>query len=298
MTEAVQHAQALTHTASLPPRRDGARDAWRRYSRNRLAVVGAVLIGFQVVVALVGPLLLGRSTVLQQATPLLLPSWAYPFGTDDLGRDMLARIVAGAGLSLVEGIAVAFITTVIGTPIGAAAGYYRRLDNPIMRPTEVMLAIPGLLLALTLVPVVGATLLGGIIAASISMIPNTIVFTRTLVLSIIPNDYVLAARAIGCGDGRIIFRHVIPNTFSVLVVSTTVRVGIGILIVSGMSFLGLGAQPPTPEWGAMLANGKDFLYTAPHVALFPVFALATTIFSFNMLGDGLRDLLDPRTRTR
>ena len=273
-------------------------DAWRRYSRNRLAVVGAVLIGVETLIALIGPLLLGRDPIVQLATPLRGPTLEYPFGTDDLGRDVLARLVGGARLSLLEGVACASITTLIGTPIGALAAYYRRLENVIMRPTEILIAIPGLLFALTLVPILGATLVGGIVAASLSMIPNTIVFTRALVLGVIPNDYVLAARAIGCRDARIIFLHVLPNTASVLIVASTIRVAIGILIVSGLSFLGLGAQPPIPEWGAMLANGKDFLYSAPHVALFPAFALALTIFGFNMLGDGLRDLFDPRTRAR
>jgi peptide/nickel transport system permease protein len=279
-------------------RRRGLSALWSRYSRNRLAVVGAILIALQLLVALLGPLLLGRDPILQQAQPLMPASPRYPFGTDDLGRDILARIVSGAGLTLFEGVAAAAITTIVGTPIGAIAAYNRRLENLIMRPTEVLLAIPGLLLALALVPIVGASLIGSVMAASLSMIPNTIVFTRSIVLGVIPNDYVLAARAIGCRDGRIIFRHVIPNTSSVLTVSTTIRVAIGILIVSGLSFIGLGAQPPTPEWGAMLANGKDFLYSAPHVAMFPALALAITIFSFNMLGDGLRDALDPRTARR
>src|SRR5262249_41640136 len=196
------------------------------------------------------------------------------------------------GLSIFEGLTVAFISMTIGTPIGVLAAYYPRLENVIMRPTEAVMSIPGLLLALSLVPILGANLFGGVVAASISAIPATIVFTRTLVLGIKPNDYVLAARATGCLDARVIALHIMPNASSALVVSATFRVALGILIVSGLSFLGLGAQPPSPEWGAMLANGKDFLYSSPHVAAFPGAALGLTILAYNMLGDGLRDVLD------
>jgi peptide/nickel transport system permease protein len=279
-----------------PGWRRSLNDQWRRYSRNRLAVVGGAIVIALSATAVIGPALLPLDPTSQTAVPLSPPSLDHPFGVDDLGRDILARIVAGAGLSLLEGVAVALTTMVIGVPIGALAAYYRRLDNLIMRPNDVLIAIPTLLLALALVPVLGASLIGAILAVSFSLVPGSIVFARSVVLSIVPREYVVAARSIGARDARIIVRHVIPNALSVLIVSAAIRVGLGILIVSGLSFLGLGAQPPQPEWGAMLASGRAYLYSAPHVAMFPAFALALTIFGFNLLGDGLRDVLDPHTR--
>ena len=280
----------------IAPRR--ARAAWDRFRRNPLTLVGAAILVLEVVIAAIGPALLGRDPALQGGVALAGPSARFLLGTDDLGRDLLVRIVNGTGLALIEGVSVVLISMGIGVPLGALAAYDRRFDDLIMRPTEVMLSVPGLLLAFGLVPLLGANLVTAIVAASVSAAPGTVVLTRALVAAIVPAEYVLAARAVGCPSGRILFWHVLPNTSSSLAVAATFRAGLGILFVSALSFLGLGAQPPTPEWGAMLSSGRDLLYSAPHVATFPGIALGLTILAFNMLGDGLRDVLDPRTMAR
>jgi peptide/nickel transport system permease protein len=215
-------------------------------------------------------------------------------GTDDLGRDIFSRILHGAPLSMLEGVVVVVVAFGVGVPLGACAAYFRKLDAVIMRCTEVMLAFPAMLLALGLVAILGPGLASVLIGAGVAGIPPTTVLTRSLVLGVQQNEYVTAARTIGCWPGRILFRHILPNCISSLLVAASFRVALGILIASSLSFLGLGAQPPTPEWGAMLSNGRDFLYRAPHVAAFPGLALGATVLAFNLLGDGLRDMFDPR----
>ena len=270
-------------------------ELWRRFRRNRLATAGLLLVLFEGAVAVAGPWLAPYDPLAQDGIIRLQgPSPQHLMGTDDLGRDIFSRILHGAGLSLGAGIAVVLVGLVTGVPLGAIAAYFRGADALIMRISEVMLALPGMLLALSLVAIMGPGLVSVLLGAGIAGIPSTVLLTRSLVLGIRQNDYVLAARCIGCRDGRIVALHILPNCLSSLTVAQTFRVALGILTVSSLSFLGLGAQPPAPEWGAMLSNGRDFLYRAPHVATFPGLALAVTVLAFNLLGDGLRDMLDPR----
>lgn len=275
------------------------RQLWERFRRNRLALIGSAIVLAEVLVAIVGPFVAPYDPIAQQTDiRLQAPSSEHWLGTDDLGRDVLSRILHGAGLSLGAGVAVVLFGIVTGIPLGAIAAYFRRMDAPIMRASEIMLAIPGILLALVLVATMGPGFTSVLLGAGLASTPSVILLTRGLVLGLREHDFVIAARAVGCQEGRILVRHILPNTTSSLVVSQTFRIAAGILTVSSLSFLGLGAQPPTPEWGAMLSNGRDFLYRAPHVAAFPGLALTITVFAFNLVGDGLRDILDPRFASR
>lgn len=294
-----QASAAPAHLAPLARQVSVRRQLWERFRRNRLALIGSAIVLAEVLVALVGPFVAPYDPIAQQTEiRLQAPSAAHWLGTDDLGRDVLSRILHGAGLSLGAGVAVVLFGIITGIPLGAIAAYFRRMDAPIMRVSEIMLAIPGILLALVLVATMGPGFTSVLLGAGLASTPSVILLTRGLVLGLREHDFVIAARAVGCREGRILVRHILPNTTSSLVVSQTFRIAAGILTVSSLSFLGLGAQPPTPEWGAMLSNGRDFLYRAPHVAAFPGLALTITVFAFNLVGDGLRDILDPRFASR
>jgi peptide/nickel transport system permease protein len=270
------------------------RAGWRLFSRNRFAVLGAVILLIEVIVAVIGPLIAPYDPTERASSPLLGPSLQHLMGTDDLGRDVFSRIVYGARISLFTGIAVLVIAFLGGVPLGLIAGYFRRADPFVMRGSEIMLAFPSMFLAIGLVAVFGTDLIGVIIAVGIAGIWPTAVLTRSIALDVLHQDYVLAARAIGCRDSRIITTHIVPNTTGPLLVSASFRVADGILTVAAISFIGLGAQPPTPEWGAMLSNGREYLFTALYISAFPGLALAITVLAFNLLGDGLRDMFDPR----
>jgi peptide/nickel transport system permease protein len=277
--------------------RTARQELWRRFRRNRLALAGSAILLFELLVAILGPWLAPFDPVVQDGGRRLLgpspPNW---MGTDDLGRDILSRILHGTRISLFEGVVIVAVSMLVGVPLGACAAYFRRIDNFVMRSLEILLAFPGMLLALGLVAIMGPGLTSVLLAAGLSGIPSNAILARGLVLGVQYNEYVVAARAIGCRDRRVLFGHILPNCLSPLVVQASFRVALGILVAAALSFLGLGAQPPAPEWGAMLSNGRDFLYRAPHVAAFPGFALALTVLGFNLLGDGLRDMLDPRLR--
>lgn len=270
------------------------RAGMKLFARNRLAVAGAVLLAVEVVVAFVGPSVAPYGPIDQAFRPLQGPSLQNLMGTDDIGRDVFSRLLHGTPISLLEGLGVLAIASLAGVPLGLVAAYFRRGDPVIMRASEIMLAFPSMFLAIGLVAVFGTGLLGVIVAVGISGIWPTAVLTRSVALNILNEDYVLAARAVGCRHSRIIFSHIVPNAAGPLLVSASFRVADGILTVSAISFIGLGAQPPTSEWGAMLSNGREYLYSALHVSAFPGLALAITVLAFNLLGDGLRDMLDPR----
>jgi peptide/nickel transport system permease protein len=218
-------------------------------------------------------------------------------GCDQVGRDMLSRILWGTPLTLKIALGSALIGLLIGTVIGAAGGYYGgKVDAGVSFLTDVLFSFPGLLLAIAIVAAVGVGLSAVIIAAGASSIPQFIRITRSAVVGEKGRDYVLAARAVGESNFSIILRYIFPNCIPTVVVLLTVRIAAIILIASGLSFLGLGVQPPTPEWGAMLAEGRGYLQKAPHVAMFPGLAIMIVVLAFNLLGDGLRDMLDPRMK--
>jgi peptide/nickel transport system permease protein len=218
-------------------------------------------------------------------------------GTDHNGRDIFTRIIHGMSITLFVGFSSVVVGALIGIPLGIFSGYYGRLlDTVIMRCIDVLLAFPGILLALALVSVLGGSIRNVIIAVGVFSIPSFARIVRGSTLAVRKLEYIDAVRALGASDLRIIFRHILPNILSPIIVQATIRIAISILIASALSFLGLGAQPPTPEWGAMLSQGRSFMFEHPHVALFPGLAIVIVVLSFNIFGDGLRDAYDPRLK--
>ncbi len=229
--------------------------------------------------------------------PLLTPSKDHFLGTDEYGRDILARMIYGIRISFTIGITATLIAVVVGIFFGSISGYYGgTLDQVIMRFMDIWLAIPSILLAIIIVSSFGNSTLNLLIAISISSIPAYARIIRSSIITVKDNEYIEAAHAIGAKDSYIILRHIIPNCLSPIIVQSTLGVAGAILSISGLSFLGIGIQPPTPEWGNMLANGKQFMLQAPHVVLFPGMMIVITILSLNLLGDGLRDALDPKLK--
>jgi peptide/nickel transport system permease protein len=251
-----------------------------------------------IVVALVGPFVAPYDPIKQSADELLMPpSSRHWFGTDQYGRDILSRVLFGAQLSLRVGLAAVAIAVICGCLLGLIAGYYGgSTDTLIMRLIDVKLAFPGILLAMAIVAILGSSLTNVMIAVGISGIATYTRVVRGSVLSAKEMLYVLSARAVGCRDRRIIFVYLLPNVLGPVIVLATLGIAGAILSASGLSFIGLGAQPPTPEWGAMLSKGRDYLDRAWWITTFPGLAIMVTVLAINMIGDGLRDALDPRLR--
>lgn len=273
-------------------------DAIQRLIRDKVAVAGLVIMGVFVLAAVFAPLLAPYDPIAQTLTLRRQPpSLAHPLGMDDLGRDILSRIIFGTRRSLQVGVLSVGLAIVVGMLIGALAGFVGGwLDTVTMRFMDVMLAFPALLLAIAIVTILGPGLMNMLYAIGIMSIPAYARIVRASVLSIKQQDYILAARMLGVRNLRILFKHVLPNCLTPLIVQGTLGIGTAILDAAGLSFLGLGAQPPDPEWGAMLGQGRYAVFTAPHIVLFPGIAIMLTVLGFNLLGDGLRDALDPRLR--
>ncbi len=274
------------------------RDALRRLFRNKLAIIGMALLGFFVFCAIFAPWIAPYDPIAQDITRRREPpSREHPFGLDEVGRDLLSRVIYGARVSLYVGVASVSLAIVAGTLIGAISGYAGGwIDNIIMRIMDIMLAFPSLLLAIAIVAIMGPGLLNMLYAIAFVSIPAYARLVRASILAAKEMDYVLAAKAVGCSSSRILFRHIMPNCLTPIIVQGTLGIATAILDAAGLSFLGLGAQPPTPEWGAMLGQGRGSVFTAPHVVIFPGLAIMLTVLGFNLLGDGLRDALDPRLR--
>ena len=273
-------------------------DAVRRLFRDKLALVGLAIMGAFVLTAILAPVLAPYDPIEQSLVDRREPpSSQNLLGLDDLGRDILSRVIFGARKSLQVGVMSVTMAIVVGTWIGATSGYLGGwVDNLVMRMMDIMLAFPALLLAIAIVTILGPGLLNMLYAIGIVSIPVYARIARASVLSVKMQDYVLAARSLGASPVRILVRHVMPNCLTPLIVQGTLGIGTAILDAAGLSFLGLGAQPPTPEWGAMLGQGRYAMFTAPHIVLFPGLAIVLTVLGFNLLGDGLRDALDPRLR--
>jgi len=270
----------------------------RQLRRNRVAVIGLVLIILEIIVALAAPWVAPYDPLDQSVREALKPpSPQHLLGTDDLGRDLLSRIIYGARISLRVGLIAAGIAGIGGVFIGAVAGFRGGgLDEVIMRLVDILLAFPGMLLALTIIAVLGPGLFNVMIAVGIGSIPSFTRVARGQTLSVKEEDYVLSARVVGCSDMRIIFHYIVPNVLPTVIVLTTLRVATAILTAAGLSFLGLGAQPPTPEWGAILSAARVYLRQAWWFTTFPGLAIMITVMSINLFGDGLRDALDPKLR--
>lgn len=272
------------------------RRGWRVGRRRPAAMVGAVVVLVFAALAVAAPWVATgdplRGDWKQVRKP---PSWAHPFGTDDLGRDGLSRVVWGTRISMQAGVFSILLAIAIGVPIGLVAGYYRGpLDQVLMRLTDAWLAFPFLILAIGLVTILGASLVNATLAIGLGATPTYIRLTRGLVLSTKEEDYVHGARALGAGDARVMGRHILPNIVSALLVQATVQIPTAIIAEAVLSFLGLGVQPPAPSWGTMLNAAQQFLESAPWMALWPGLAIFALALAFNLAGDGLRDVLDPR----
>ncbi|TVR68802.1 MAG: ABC transporter permease [Spirochaetaceae bacterium] len=273
-------------------------EVWRRLRRNWMAMFGLaiiIVIFFTAIFAeVIAPYDYRTQNLRRIADP---PSREHLLGTDDLGRDILSRIIYGARVSLQVGFVAVSISLILGGTLGALAGYYGgRLDNVVMRFMDVLLAIPSILLAIAIVSAFGGGLVNVMVAVGIATIPVYARIVKASVISIKEQEYIEAARAIGATDLRIILKHILPNSMAPIIVQGTLGVAIAILSAAGLSFIGLGIEPPTPEWGAMLSSGRHLIRRAPHVATFPGVAIMITIFALNLLGDGLRDALDPRLK--
>nr|WP_229751857.1 ABC transporter permease [Marinithermofilum abyssi] len=273
---------------------------WKRVIKNRLALVGLIIIGMQVIMAVFAPLITTYDPAVLDLSVKELPpgSKGHWLGTDEYGRDMWSRIVYGARISLVMGISSVALGLIGGVALGLLAGYYRWLDGLLMRVVDLMFAFPGILLAMLIIAMLGTSLVNVVIAISIWSIPSCARIVRGSVLSLKNREFVMALRSIGASDIRIMLKHILPNCTAPIIVFGTMRMATAILSTSALSFLGLGAQPPTPEWGAMIAAGRDFMWTSPHMTVIPGIAIMLVVFAFNVLGDGLRDALDPNMETR
>ena len=283
--------------AEAPAARSGVlHRAWRVGRRRPAALAGAVVVLLFVVMALGAPWIAITDPVRTDWSQIRkAPTWAHPFGTDDLGRDGLSRVVWGARISMQAGVFSILLAIAIGVPVGLVAGFYRgALDQAIMRLTDAWLAFPFLILAIGLVTILGPSLTNATLAIGLGATPTYIRLTRGLVLSTNQEDYVLGARALGAGDLRVMARHILPNIVSAILVQATVAVPTAIIAEAVLSFLGLGVQPPAPSWGTMLNAAQQFLESAPWMAYWPGLAIFGLALSFNLAGDGLRDVLDPR----
>ena len=282
-----------------PPAFLGApHETWRRLRRNRGAVVGLAIVLVYVAVAFLAKPLAPYDPVDGDVLARLQPpSGQHLLGTDELGRDILSRLTYGARISLEIQASAAALAMLIGMVWGLGAGYFGGwVDDLSMRVIDVLLAFPSILLAIAIVAIVGSGLVNIITAVGIASIPQFGRLVRGVVLDLRHTEFVEAARAIGESDLSIMFRYILPGTLAPVIVLTSLRMATVLLAASGLNFLGLGVQPPTPEWGAMLSNARDYMFAAPHVTTFPGLAIALVVIGFNLLGDGLRDALDPRMK--
>jgi len=282
--------------ASSAPRSGLLQRAWRVGRRRPAALVGAAVVVLFVTMAVGAPWIATTDPVRTDWSKIRkAPSWAHPFGTDDLGRDSFSRVVWGTRISMQAGVFSILLAMAIGVPLGLSAGFYRgALDQVIMRLTDAWLAFPFLILAIGLVTILGPSLTNATLAIGLGATPTYIRLTRGLVLSTKEEDYVQGARALGAGDLRVMARHILPNVASAILVQATVAIPTAIIAEAVLSFLGLGVQPPAPSWGTMLNAAQQFLEQAPWMAYWPGLAIFTLALSFNLAGDGLRDILDPR----
>jgi peptide/nickel transport system permease protein len=270
----------------------------RRFLRRPLAVTGLLVALAFVLGAIFAPLVAPYDADATDFESILQgPSWSHVLGTDELGRDILSRVLFGARASIQAGVLATVLAMAVAVPIGLVAGYYRGWIDPVIsRLTDVLLAFPFLILAVGLAAILGPSLLNATIALGLAAMPGLIRVARGETLALREEDYVRAAIANGAGDARILGWHVIPNMTGTLIVQATVTIPAAIIGEAALSFLGLGVQPPTPSWGVMLADAQGYISQAPRLALFPGLAIVFCTLSFNLLGDGLRDVLDPKTQ--
>jgi ABC-type dipeptide/oligopeptide/nickel transport system permease subunit len=269
-----------------------------RLRRHRTATAGLVIVAAFVLATIVAPIVLPYNPNEANFEQVLLrPSAGHPFGTDQLGRDLLTRVVFGARVSFLIGILAVGLSAVIGVPVGLLSGYHGgTFDITAQRVVDLMLSFPGFLLALTLIAVLGVGVTNVVVSVALATAPVYVRLVRGVALSVKSQVYIEAAHAIGVPESRIIARHLLPNCLPPVIVQSTLQLGTAILTAAGLGFLGLGVKPPTPEWGTMLGEGQTYLFSSWYIATFPGVAIFLTVMAFNLLGDGLRDALDPRMK--
>ena len=272
------------------------RRAWRRFIRFKPAVAGLVMIGFIALLAILSPVFAPYDPyAIDTASRGAAPTLAHPFGIDEVGRDMLSRVIYGSRVAMLVGLSATGISLVIGVLVGATAGYFGGfVDALLSRIVDALIAFPLLVLLIAMAAALGPSLRNVIIIIGVTVWGQYARVVRAEVLSLREREFVTAARTVGATDRRIIVRHIIPNVLGPIIVLASLSVAGIILLEAALSFLGLGVQPPTPSWGSMLSAGRTYILTYPHIALFPGLAIVVTVLGFNLLGDGLRDALDPR----
>ena len=266
--------------------------------RNKSSLAGLIILGFIFLMA-IGSLFMTFDSVTAANVPARFspPSWQYPFGTDRMGRNALLRVIYGTRYSIMIGFGAVVISTFVGVVLGSTAAYYGgATDNIIMRISDIMASIPGLLLGMVIMVTLGMNLQNLIVAVGVAGIPNFIRMSRASIITVKGNEYVEAARAIGFSDMRIIATQILPNGLSPIIVQATTILGVNIIVGSALSYLGFGVPAPTPEWGALIAAGREFIRSSPWLAAFPGVFIMITVLGFNLLGDGLRDALDPKLK--
>ena len=274
---------------------------WRKFRKQRVAVIAGLFIVLLVALALVAPWIVpyDAENYFDYDSLNALPSAQHWFGVDPLGRDIFSRVLMGSRVSLTAGFVSVAAGAIVGTAMGLVAGYYEGWwDRLIMRLCDVLFAFPGILLAIGIVAILGGGMVNVIIAVAIFSIPTFARLVRGNTLALKHLTFIEAARSIGASDWTIVMRHIFPGTIAAVVVYFSLRIGTSIITAASLSFIGMGAQPPTPEWGAMLNEARADMMTSPHVALFPSLAIFLTVLAFNLLGDGLRDALDPKIDRR
>ena len=290
----------MERTVETQKKRSMALEIWRRLRKNKMAMLGLVILVMLALTAIFADVIADYDTkVIAQDIKNRLqgPRMEHWCGTDEFGRDIFARLVHGSRVSLVVGLISVSISLLMGGALGAIAGYYGgRVDNVIMRIMDIFLAVPSILLAMTIVAALGTSLINVMLAIGVSGIPGYARIVRASVMSIKDQEFVEASRAIGAKSPTTIFREILPNCLAPIIVQATLSVAGAILSTASLSFIGLGVQPPSPEWGAMLSGGRNYLRDALHLTLFPGLAIVITILALNLLGDGLRDALDPRLK--
>lgn len=279
--------------------REQLSEFWRRFRKNRSAVIGLVLLILLVGMALFADVIVPYSRCVEQvgAERLQSPSSEHIFGTDEFGRDLFARVVHGSRYSLFIGVATSLMALVAGAVLGASAGYFGGMvDNIICRIVDVFMCVPPILLSLAVVAALGTSMRNLIIAITISCIPGNVRLIRSVVLTVAEQDYVDVARSYGTSNARIIFRYVLPNAMGPIIVNTTMAISDMILSAAGLRFIGMGIQPPSPEWGALLSAAQNYIFTSPYLLFFPGIFILLSSLSFNLVGDGLTDALDPKLK--
>ncbi|MFT4416700.1 ABC transporter permease [Fredinandcohnia humi] len=274
------------------------KEAWRSFRKNKLALVGTTIVLFFVFLAVFAPVIapagIDDKALVNRLKPPSSENW---LGTDDFGRDILSRIIYGARISLWVGLLSVLGSAVVGSFLGILAGYYGRwIDTLISRVFDIMLAFPSILLAIAVVAVLGPSLQNALIAIAIINVPNFGRLIRSRVLSVKEEEYITAAKAVGMKDSRILLHHILPNSMAPIIVQGSLAIATAIIEAAALGFLGMGAQPPNPEWGKMLADSKQYLIQAPWTMIFPGLAVMLTVLGFNLMGDGLRDALDPKMK--